>query len=108
MLSPSTSDARSAPAGPPDPTDVRSCREAVELARVAFAVVAEFAFVELPEGFDRFLWREFVTEFDFRHARRPAIREPVPSVTWTLPPCGTFGVAGDPTSTPVLEHPPGR
>ncbi|MFJ5985454.1 DUF2716 domain-containing protein [Lentzea sp. NPDC092896] len=63
----------------------------------------EFAFVELPEGFDRFLWREFVAEFDFRRARRPVIREPVPSVTWTLPPCGTSDRPFPDSTLPVAQ-----
>nr|WP_281401089.1 DUF2716 domain-containing protein [Amycolatopsis umgeniensis] len=37
------------------------------------------------------LWEEFVSGYSFTRSRRPAIREPAPSVTWALPPCGGPG-----------------
>jgi hypothetical protein len=69
----------------------------------SFLVMPEFAWLELDWEIQRELWREFKEEFEFQHGRRPAIREPVPSVTWALPPCGTPDAPFPDAALPVAQ-----
>jgi hypothetical protein len=52
-------------------------------------IVTDDAWVELAWDLRRELWRDFVDDFGFSRSRSPVINEPVPSVVWALPPCGT-------------------
>lgn len=69
---------------------------------VSVLIVADDAWVELEPDLRRELWRDFVDDFGFSRSRSPVINEPVPSVVWALPPCGTpdapFPEAARPTA----------
>ncbi|MGW6933663.1 DUF2716 domain-containing protein [Lentzea sp. NPDC054927] len=65
--------------------------------------VPEYAWVELDDDLGRELWRDFVGEFGFSRTSSPAINEPVPSVVWALPPCGTPGAPFPEAARPVAQ-----